>query len=62
MQKPHDVRLAEMDWAIGFITEQRAAAAARGEDMTQWEELPETLKEFRDYADEAVMALTDPGD
>lgn len=62
MDKPHDVILAEMDWVVEFLTEQRAAAAARGDDLTQWTGLPELVAEHKVYTDELHRALIDPGD
>lgn len=55
MQKPHDVILAEADWLVEFLREQRQAAADRGEDMTQWQAVPEGVAELRDYADRLLQ-------
>jgi prefoldin subunit 5 len=58
MQKMHDEMLAEADWAVEFLTEERDRLAARGDDVTQWQTLPELVQELRDYADRLRQLLT----
>jgi prefoldin subunit 5 len=59
MQKMHDEILAEADWAVEFLTEERDRLAARGDDVTPWQTLPELVQELRDYADNLRQRLTE---